>query len=241
MTAALASVVLAGLAGWCLGGEALAVARLRRLSTDARAVLPTVHRPARSSPRSGRRWNDPTGRRDAARRRSAVIELCSALAAELRSGATARDALIAASRDVSDVDHLAAVAAAPHGDVAQALRATAERNGGAGLRRLAACWQVSEGSGSGLAPSVSRLAATLRDEEQVRREVAAQLAGPRATAVLLALLPLFGLAMGNALGANPLAVLVGTPLGQGCLVLGLLLEVAGLLWTARITRRAEPP
>ena len=39
MTAAMASVVLAGLSGWCLGGEALAVARLRRLSTEARAVV----------------------------------------------------------------------------------------------------------------------------------------------------------------------------------------------------------
>jgi tight adherence protein B len=152
-----------------------------------------------------------------------------------------RDALIAASRDVPGVEHLAAVAAAPHGDVAQALRVTAERHGGAGLQRLAAAWQVSERSGSGLAPSVSRLAATLRDEEQVRREVAAQLAGPRATAVLLALLPVFGLAMGNALGASPVSVLVGTPLGRGCLGLGLALESAGLLWTARITRRAEPP
>ncbi len=240
MTAAVGSVVLAGLAGWCLCGEPLAVARLRRLP-ESRAVSPRALRPARSSALPDRRWNDPNGRREAARRRAAVIELCSALGAELRSGATARDALMAASRDVPGVDHLAAVAAAPHGDVAQALRATAERNGSAGLRRLAACWQVSERSGSGLAPSVSRLATTLRDEEQVRREVAAQLAGPRATAVLLALLPLFGLAMGNALGANPLAVLVGTPVGRACLVLGLLLEAAGLLWTARITRRAEPP
>jgi tight adherence protein B len=240
VTAALSSVALAGIAGWCLGGETLAVARLRRLPEE-RSVSLTVHRPARSSALSGRRWNDPTGRREAARRRAAVIELCSALGAELRSGATARDALIAASRDVPAVDHLATVAAAPHGDVAQALRATAEGKGGAGLRRLAACWLVSERSGSGLAPSVSRLAATLRDEEQVRREVAAQLAGPRATAVLLALLPVFGLAMGNALGADPLAVLLGTPLGQGCLALGLLLETSGLLWTARITSRAEPP
>ena len=241
MTAALSSVVLAALAGWCLGGVSLPVERLRRLPTGSRSTSPTVHRPARPSALAGRRWTDPTGRREAARRRAAVIELCSALGAELRSGATARDALIAASRDVAAVEHLAAVAAAPHGDVAQALRATAELDGGAGLRGLAACWQVSEGSGSGLAPAVSRLAATLRDEEQVRREVAAQLAGPRATAVLLALLPVFGLAMGNALGANPLNVLIGTPLGQGCLVLGLLLEAVGLLWTARITRRAEPP
>jgi tight adherence protein B len=148
--------------------------------------------------------------------------------------------LTAASHDVPGVEHLAAVAAAPHGDVVQALRATAELPGGAGLRRLAACWQVSERSGSGLASSVSRLTATLRDEEQVRREVAAQLAGPRATAVLLALLPAFGLAMGSALGADPLDVLVRTPLGLGCLALGLMLETAGLLWTARITRSAEP-
>lgn len=241
MTATMAAVVLAGLAGWCLGGEAPAVARLRRLTTEPRAALSRMHTPARTSALLPRRWNDPTGRREAAQRRAAVIELCSALGAELRSGATARDALIAAARDVPAVEHLAAVAAAPHGDVAQVLRETAALTGGSGLRRLAACWQVSERSGSGLAPSVSRLAATLRDEEQVRREVAAQLAGPRATAVLLALLPAFGLAMGNALGANPLAVLVGTPVGRGCLVLGLLLEAAGLLWTARITRGAEPP
>jgi tight adherence protein B len=59
--------------------------------------------------------------------------------------------------------------------------------------------------------------------------------------VLLALLPAFGWLMGSALGADPLGVLVGTPLGLSCLVVGLLLETAGLLWTARITRGAEPP
>jgi tight adherence protein B len=234
----IACVALAGLAGWCLSGEAAAVVRLRRLAPQPRALPPSAHRPARLA--TSLRWRDPTGRRDAARRRTAVIELCSALGAELQSGASPRDALTASSHDVPGVEHLAAVAAAPHGDVMQALRATAELPGGAGLRRLAACWQVSERSGSGLASSVSRLAATLRDEDQVRREVAAQLAGPRATSVLLALLPAFGLLMGSALGADPLDILVGTPLGLGCLVLGLMLETAGLLWTARITRSAEP-
>jgi tight adherence protein B len=47
--------------------------------------------------------------------------------------------------------------------------------------------------------------------------------------------------MGGALGADPLSVLVGTPAGRACLLVGLLLEAIGLLWTARITRRAEPP
>jgi tight adherence protein B len=240
VTVAIACATLAGLAGACLGGEAAAVVRLRALAPQPRASLPSTHRPVRLATSLRWRWRDPRGRREATRRRSAVIELCSALGAELRSGATARDALTAASQDVPGVERLAAVAAAPHGDVVQALRAAAELNGAAGLRGLAACWQVSERSGSALASSVSRLAATLRDEEQVRREVAAQLAGPRATAVLLALLPAFGLAMGKALGADPLDVLVSTPLGLGCLALGLMLETAGLLWTARITRSAEP-
>ena len=190
----------------------------------------------------GHRWHRArAGRLSAARRRSGLVELCQALAAELGSGAPARDALVAASRGLPDLEHLGQVARSPHGDVAQILRSTAACPGGSGLLRLAACWQVSERSGSSLAGSVARLAESLRDEEQVRREVAAQLAGPRATAVLLALLPAFGLLMGTGLGARPVEVLVGSPTGRACLLVGAALEAAGLLWTGHIARRAEPP
>ena len=235
-----AAVVLAALAGFILATDP-ASARLRRV-TSVRGAVDGRDRPAHGGPPTVLRWlRDPTRRREAARRRAAVIELCTGLAAELGAGGSARTSLIVAARSVPDVAHLGAVADAPHGDVARALQVAALRRGGGGLRSLAACWRVSERSGSALAPSVARLAVTLRDEEQVRREVAAQLAGPRATSVLLALLPLFGLLMGGALGADPLAVLVGTPAGRACLVVGLLLEALGLFWTARITRRAEPP
>ncbi len=234
-----AAVTLSALSVLCLGAEPGA-ARLGRVTSNRGG------RPRLDARRSGvapmnvvSRLRDPWRRTEAARRRAAVVELCAGLAAELGAGGSAREALVSASRDVPDVEHLAGVASSPHGDVADALRATAVLGGGAGLHRLAMCWQVSERSGSSLAPAVARLTATLRDEEQVRREVAAQLAGPRATAVLLALLPLFGLSMGGALGADPLAVLLGTPIGRGCLALGVLLEAIGLLWTARITRRAE--
>ena len=185
-------------------------------------------------------WLARLRRKAVTRRRAGLIELCQALAAELSSGAGARDSLTAAARGLADLEHLGVVAGSPHGDVAQAMRAVSALPGAGGLLRLAACWQVSERSGGGLAPSVSRLAGSLRDDEQVRREVAAQLAGPRATSVLLALLPAFGLLMGAALGVQPLQVLLGSPAGRGCLVVGVGLEVAGLLWTRRITRRAEP-
>ena len=78
--------------------------------------------------------------------------------------------------------------------------------GGAVARDLATAWLVCETTGGRLAAPVARLAGGWRDEEQVRREVRAQLAGPRATAVLLAGLPLVGLAMGTALGADPVAL-----------------------------------
>jgi len=106
------------------------------------------------------------------------------------------------------------------------------------LRALAACWTVCAGSGSGLAAAVERLEQGLRAEQTQRLAVQAELAGPRATAGMLAVLPVAGLVLAAGLGADPLQVLLHTPLGQTCLVLGLALDTLGLLWTARLAARA---
>ena len=50
--------------------------------------------------------------------------------------------------------------------------------------------------------------------------VRAQLAGPRATAAVLTTLPVLGIGLGELIGAGPLGVLRGGPLGQGLLVAG---------------------
>ena len=102
--------------------------------------------------------------------------------------------------------------------------------GRAGRARRAGCGRSptspprggwSKTSGGGLAAAVARLAAAARaDEEQVRRELAAQLAGPRATAALLARLPLAGVAIGAALGADPVGFLLGGRPGRPCLLAG---------------------
>jgi tight adherence protein B len=65
------------------------------------------------------------------------------------------------------------------------------------------------------------------------------LAGAWSTVVLLAVLPLVGLAMGWALGADPLGVLLHTAAGLVCLVVGGLLEAAGFCWAMRIVRGRE--
>lgn len=70
----------------------------------------------------------------------------------------------------------------------------------------------------------------------------AQLAGPRATVRVLALLPLIGLGMGLLMGADPVGFLLGTPWGWACLVLAALLEAAGTLLDAssRVRDRGTP-
>lgn len=129
------------------------------------------------------------------------------------------------------------------GDVPAVLRgAAAARAGRSGeldaLHQLAACWAVAERSGAGLELAVRRLAGSLRTAERQRAELAGELAGARVTARLLAVLPGLGLLLAAAVGAQPVAFLLGTPLGGACLLLALGLDVAGLAWTKRLTAGA---
>lgn len=178
---------------------------------------------------------------DVARERARALDALSLLGADLRAGRTPADALEAAA-DVAcgaSGEALAAAANAARigGDVGSVLLVEGAAVP-ATLRGLAACWQVCSAAGSGLAEAVERLESGLRAEEARRRAVAAELAGPRATAQLLAALPLAGIALGAALGAHPLHLLLHTPLGLCCLGAGLLLDGLGVLWTRRLTEGA---
>ncbi len=135
---------------------------------------------------------------------------------------------------------MAAVEAAQTGDdVADALDQASRTPGCDGLRLLAGCWRIGVDRGGMLATVIEGLADALRDEQAHREEVTLQLAGPRATARLLAVLPLLGLAMAVALGAHPFGFLFGTLPGVLCLSLGVTLDALGMWWTQRLTQAAE--
>ncbi|MET9866081.1 type II secretion system F family protein [Streptomyces sp. NPDC006386] len=181
-------------------------------------------------------------RRDRERRADAVIALCGALAGEVRAGRQPGEALLRAARDcggLADAQATVLAAARFGGDVPDALATAARQPGAEGLRGLAACWRVAVDQGAGLAAGLDRLAAALRAERDQRCDLRAQLAGARATAVMLAGLPALGLLIGGALGADPLHVLLHTPAGLGCLVAGGVLEGLGVWWVLRIVRGAE--
>ncbi|MBB1243033.1 type II secretion system F family protein [Streptomyces durbertensis] len=179
-------------------------------------------------------------RRAEERRAAAVIELCAGIAAELRAGQHARQALLRAVDDALGPEAAPLRAAARFGgDVPAALESSARHPGAAGLRAVAACWRVTVDGGTGLAGALERVATALREDRDQQAELRAQLAGPRATAVILALLPCMAIALGTAMGAAPLDVLLRTPLGWALLAGAALLEWAGLAWVAGLARAAQ--
>lgn len=228
----------AGREWWCLpGGVALAVWGASWIPLVAGlAAVPWV-----------RRWLlRQKAVRVARARESAVVELCAAVAGELRAGCQPDRALLAVERADGAVvrglgDAAAAVLAAARfgGDVPEALREAGRLPGAEGLVGVAACWQVAVEGGAGLAEGLDRVAGALRAELDQREELRAQLAGPRSTALALALLPVVGLALGSAMDADPLKVLLHSPAGLLCLAAGLGLEAAGAAWVTRIMRTAE--
>ncbi|MFI8069782.1 type II secretion system F family protein [Streptomyces sp. NPDC086033] len=196
-------------------------------------------------------------RRVRERRADEVIALCATVAGEVRAGRQPGEALVRAVRDFEGAEvggsgpgepefgglgeTQAAVLAAARfgGDVPGALAAAARRPGAEGLLGLAACWRVAVDQGAGLAAGLDRLEGALRADRDQRADLRAQLAGARSTAWMLAALPVLGLGLGAALGADPLHVLLHTGSGLGCLLVGGLLEGVGMWWATRIVRGAE--
>jgi len=180
-------------------------------------------------------------RRAATARRATVIEACDVLAAELSAGRPPAIALEGAATVCPDLK-VASAAAKLGGDVPALLELIAESPGAEGLRALAAAWRVADESGAAFALITERLADSLRADESIRRQITTGVAGSRATARLLAVLPVFGTALGYAIGADPLAFLTKTPPGWLCLALGLTLSILGLRWTdAQTTPPWETP
>lgn len=170
-------------------------------------------------------------REQALTRAARVLEACELLAAELAAGLPPGRALARAAA-AEPLLGRAAAAERLGADVVAALRDTAGRPGAAGLARLAAAWELAETIGQPLAPAVRSAAATLRRQLATDRVVAAELASARATARLLALLPVLALVLGGTSGTW--GFLLGSPAGIACLAVGVGLGAVGLAWIERI-------
>lgn len=176
--------------------------------------------------------------RAAERRRQQVIDFGEALVGELQAGQPVVDACARALRVWPEAAPVAA-AARLDADVPQALRRLGERPGAAGMRRLAAAWSLCAGTGAGLAFALDQVVQTARGEQEVARQVQAELAAARATGRLVTLLPVVVLLAAQGIGAQPWHFLTGTASGLVCLAGGLALTLTGLWWIERIGASAQ--
>jgi tight adherence protein B len=164
------------------------------------------------------------------------------LVGELRVGAHPVAAIGVAARESDGrvAQSLGAVAARAllGADVAAGLRAEAVRSMSPGhWERLAVCWQLAQIHGLAIATLMQAAQRDLTERERFRARVEAGMAGARTTAGVLAALPLLGVLLGCAIGADPVGFLFSGGVGGWLLCGGTVLIGAGLLWSDHITSR----
>lgn len=162
----------------------------------------------------------------------------SVLVGELRAGAHPVTAFVAAAAEVGGpvAVGLREVAARARlgADVAAGLAAAA---GDSSLpshwERLAVYWQLARDHGLAIAALMRAAELDVVARERFSARVRAGMAGARATAAVLAGLPVLGIGLGQLIGADPLRFLLGD--GAVVLLVGVVLSCLGLLWSDRIT------
>lgn len=162
------------------------------------------------------------------------------LVSELRAGAHPVAAFDAAAgeSDGAVADWLRAVAARARlgADVTGGLQSVARTSRSPGhWTRIAVCWQLAETHGLAIATLMSTAHRDITERQRFASQVDAGMAGARATAGVLAVLPALGLGLGQLIGADPVRFLLSGGLGGWLLVIGIGLSCAGLLWSDRIT------
>lgn len=149
---------------------------------------------------------------------------------------------LAAAERARRLDELGALAADLRAGLPAAVagRPVQTREAGGSGDRLAdltsAARRLADRTGAPLADLLDRIEADARAADRALAAAAAQAAGARATAMLLAGLPAAGIGLGYGMGADPLEVLLHTPLGGACAAAAIVLQLGGLAWSQRLAR-----
>lgn len=175
---------------------------------------------------------------------TALAELVAAIAAPLRTGVAPSVALAAAEARRPDDPALAALlhdlvlAARSGASLAGVWLRHAALHDSADLRFVGQAWALSERTGAPLADALASGEEVLRARARGRDRVASAAAGPRASMVVLCLLPASGPVVGMAVGVDPRSLYFSSPVATASLAVGVLLALGAWWWSRRILGRA---
>ena len=120
-------------------------------------------------------------------------------------------------------------------DVAAGLLAVARQSGLPGhWERLSVYWRLAQTQGLAIVALMRTAQNDIVKRERFASRVMAATAGARATAAILAGLPILGVGMGHLIGADPVRFLLFDRVGGWLLLIGVALACAGLCWSDRI-------
>lgn len=179
--------------------------------------------------------------------RELVAELPDALdgvARSLRSGAPFAQALDEAAASQAGLlgDELGQlrIAMMRGASVAAVVGGWIERWPDPAVRVAGAALAIAATHQEGAAQSLEGVAQTLRDRTAMIDEVASHASQAKASLHALVFLPGAFLALDGLGGQRTVRFLVTDPIGQRCLVLGVVLNIIGWLWITALTRRRLP-
>jgi tight adherence protein B len=168
--------------------------------------------------------------------------LASTLARSVHSGATLVVALGDAASSLGQPagEDVAAVAAAIRRGVTvdAALAGWSDRSGSADVGLLVTAARLGHAHGGDLGVALDAVAITLSDRVEVADEARSLTSQARTSAAVLVALPPFGAACFAVLDPAVAALLLTTPIGWVCIVVGVALDLAGAWVLHRMVQRA---
>jgi tight adherence protein B len=229
--------VLVGLAAFALAGTRRRAPGPSGVSTGG--LRGAARSGLRGSARSGRLGAGRSGLRWPGRSRSGPPSMISVLAHVLellRSG-------LPPDRAWREAAGLATISGAPGAGALHLMVAGLPTGVRAAEARAAdaiiAATRLSAEVGAPLVDVLDRLRSTLEAEDELASERAAALAGPRASARILGWLPVAGLGLGAAMGADPISVFFDGGVGSAVMFACLGCHLAGRALSRRLVRLAE--
>lgn len=103
---------------------------------------------------------------------------------------------------------------------------------------VAHVWAASDRAGLSMALALQRIHGYALTDQEVAREVQANVAAPRFAVLTLVMMPVLAWMTAGATGARPIEFLISTLAGWLCIVVGLILFALALLWMRSLTRSA---